>query len=105
MSSPIQVKRYDHMTIISKDLEATRHFYVDLLGMDEVDRPAFPFPGIWLQCGDISIHVTQESPEAGKAGWGDRGVVKISRCRADGGLQGRRWCGLRHSAEGNLQDR
>ena len=75
----VQVQRYDHITIICKDLEATRHFYVDILGMEQVERPGFSFPGIWLQTGDIQIHVTQESPEAGQAGWGDRGVQVRSR--------------------------
>ena len=70
----VQVNRYDHITIISSDLEATRRFYVDLLGMEEVARPAFPFPGSWFQTGSMQIHVTLESEEAGQAGWGDRGV-------------------------------
>ena len=70
----VQVNRYDHITIISADLPATRRFYVDLLGMDEVPRPAFGFPGLWFQVGAMQIHVTQESEEAGQAGWGDRGV-------------------------------
>ena len=70
----VQVNRYDHITIISKDLDATRRFYVEMLGMDEVARPAFPFPGLWLQTDVMQIHVTQESDEAGQAGWGDRSV-------------------------------
>lgn len=75
----VQAKRYDHMTIICADLEATRHFYVDLLGLELTARPAFGFPGIWLQLGDVSIHVTHSSPEAGEAGWGDRAVRITSR--------------------------
>lgn len=73
-TSVVQVNRYDHITIISADLAATRRFYVDLLGMEEVDRPAFGFPGSWFQIGTMQIHVTQESDESGQAGWGDRGV-------------------------------
>jgi catechol 2,3-dioxygenase-like lactoylglutathione lyase family enzyme len=44
-----------------------------------VARPAFGFPGVWFQSGSVQIHATQESPEAGRAGWGDRGVTKNSR--------------------------
>jgi catechol 2,3-dioxygenase-like lactoylglutathione lyase family enzyme len=78
-TSVVQVNRYDHITIISADLAATRRFYVDLLGMDEVDRPAFGFPGLWFQIGTMQIHVTQEGEESGQAGWGDRSVKITSR--------------------------
>lgn len=77
--SNIAVTSFDHVTIICADLAATRRFYVDLLGMTEVERPAFAFPGLWFQIGNVQIHATQASSEAGQAGWGDRGVKKISR--------------------------
>ncbi|HEX5472818.1 MAG TPA: VOC family protein [Lacipirellulaceae bacterium] len=70
---------FDHVTIICADLEATRRFYVDFLGMTEVARPAFSFPGLWFQLGNVQIHATQESPEAGKAGWADQGATVVSR--------------------------
>ena len=35
----INVTSFDHVTIICADLEATRRFYVDFLGMTEVPRP------------------------------------------------------------------
>jgi catechol 2,3-dioxygenase-like lactoylglutathione lyase family enzyme len=77
--SGISVTSFDHVTIICADLEVTRRFYVDFLGMKEVARPAFGFPGLWFQLGNVQIHATQESPEAGKAGWGDRGNSVTSR--------------------------
>ena len=75
----IRVNSFDHVTIICADLEATRRFYVELLGMAEVARPAFRFPGLWFQVGNVQIHATEQSAEAGKAGWGDRGGSVISR--------------------------
>ena len=75
----ICVRSFDHVTIICADLEATRWFYVKMLGMTEVSRPDFKFPGLWLQIGNVQIHATQESPEAGKAGWGDQGGSLVSR--------------------------
>ena len=81
MSEPpgINAKSFDHVTIICADLEATRRFYVDFLGMTHVSRPAFRFPGLWFQLGNVQIHATQESPEAGKAGWGDQSGNIVSR--------------------------
>src|SRR5438874_1364314 len=75
----IRVASFDHVTLICADLEATRTFYVDFIGMKEVPRPAFKFPGLWFQLGSVQIHATQESPEAGKAGWADRGGKVVSR--------------------------
>jgi catechol 2,3-dioxygenase-like lactoylglutathione lyase family enzyme len=65
---PIQVRGLDHVTIVVKDLDASARFYVGLLGMDEVPRPAFGFPGRWFQAGRTQIHLNLESVEAGKAG-------------------------------------
>lgn len=75
--APINVRSYDHVTIICADLEATRRFYVDFLGTTEVSRPAFKFPGLWFEVGGVQIHATQQSPEAGQPGWGheDRKIV------------------------------
>jgi catechol 2,3-dioxygenase-like lactoylglutathione lyase family enzyme len=78
-SNGISVQSLDHVTIICADLRATRRFYVELLGMTEVSRPDFQFPGMWFQAGNVQVHATQESPEAGKAGWGERGGKVVSR--------------------------
>ena len=75
----INVKSFDHVTLICADLEATRRFYVDLVGMTEVPRPAFKFPGLWFQSGNVQIHATQQGPESGKAGWADQGGKIASR--------------------------
>lgn len=72
-------KSFDHVTLICADLETTRRFYVDFLGMTEVPRPPFKFPGLWFQLGNMQIHATQESSEAGQAGWADRGHKIVSR--------------------------
>ncbi len=75
----IRATSFDHVTLICADLEATRRFYVDVLGMTEVPRPAFKFPGLWFELGIVQIHATQASPESGKAGWRDRGGNVVSR--------------------------
>ncbi|QDT66078.1 VOC family protein [Calycomorphotria hydatis] len=64
----MQVRQIDHVSLVVQDLEASRHFYVDLLGMEEVARPNFDFPGKWFQAGETLIHligVHEQSPHAG----------------------------------------
>ncbi len=77
--SGINAKAFDHVTLICADLEATHRFYVDFLGMQEVPRPAFKFPGRWFQLAGVLIHATQSSPEAGKAGWASQDNTIVSR--------------------------
>ncbi|MEZ6065857.1 MAG: VOC family protein [Planctomycetaceae bacterium] len=67
MSKSIQVRRIDHVTLVVKDLERSRRFYVDVLGMEQVDRPAFRFEGLWFQAGTTQIHLILEHPESGPA--------------------------------------
>ena len=75
----IKVKTMDHVTIVIADIEATRKFYVDVLGMEQVERPSFSFPGIWFQAGATQVHATTTDEAAGRAGWGDQGAANISR--------------------------
>jgi catechol 2,3-dioxygenase-like lactoylglutathione lyase family enzyme len=78
-SRGLNAKSFDHVTLICADLEQTRRFYVDLIGMTQVPRPDFKFPGLWFQIGNMQIHATQESPESGKPGWADQGGKIVSR--------------------------
>lgn len=68
MAEPIRVRTLDHVTIVVKDLEATRRFYVDGLGMQEVPRPGFDFRGKWFQAGPTQIHLIEEYERSGPAG-------------------------------------
>ena len=40
-----------HYTIEPQDLERTKNFYVDVLGLEIGDRPPLDFPGYWLYSG------------------------------------------------------
>ncbi len=81
MSAPIQVRQIDHVTLVVKDLERSRQFYVDLLGMQQVTRPGFGFPGLWFQAGSTQIHLIGEHPESGPARIFVPEECKISRTR------------------------
>jgi catechol 2,3-dioxygenase-like lactoylglutathione lyase family enzyme len=66
----IRVQSLDHITIVVKDLQATRKFYVDILGMSEVPRPEFSFAGQWFQAGATLIHTILEFAGSDPAGAG-----------------------------------
>lgn len=44
----MQIKALFHVAIKTSDLERTRRFYVDVLGLQVAKRPNFDFPGVWL---------------------------------------------------------
>ena len=48
----------NHYTIRVRDLEATKNFYTDVVGLKVGDRPPLNFPGYWLYCGDMpTVHL------------------------------------------------
>jgi len=51
-------KSLNHYTILARDLEATREFYTDVVGLTVGDRPPLTFPGYWLYCGGVpTVHL------------------------------------------------
>lgn len=87
MKQPLKFKTIDHITLIVADIERSKRFYCEILGMQQVPRPNFDFEGLWLnptqpdsgQPVRALIHITLESDLAGQAGWGDRSVIRLSR--------------------------
>ena len=54
------LRNLNHLLVVSDDLEATRAFYEDLLGLSVGPRPPFGFPGYWLYLGDRAVvHLAQ----------------------------------------------
>jgi catechol 2,3-dioxygenase-like lactoylglutathione lyase family enzyme len=45
----------DHCSIRTTRFAETRDFYVDVLGMEDGDRPDFDFPGNWLYVGEKPV--------------------------------------------------
>ena len=80
-TASIEVKTLDHVTLIVKDLELSRQFYCDLLGMREIDRPSFSFGGKWFQVGSSQIHLILEHDESGPVGENRSTQQKSSRNR------------------------
>ena len=47
-----------HYTIEPADLERTKDFYCDVLGLENGDRPPLDFPGYWLYSGGVAtVHL------------------------------------------------
>jgi catechol 2,3-dioxygenase-like lactoylglutathione lyase family enzyme len=52
------VKSLNHYFVRANDLAATRDFYCDVLGFEEMPRPDFPFSGYWLGVdGQVQVHM------------------------------------------------
>lgn len=58
----------EHYTIRCRDLERTRAFYSEMLGLSVGPRPNFGFPGYWLYCGEVPVvHLVTGAGAVGKA--------------------------------------
>ena len=63
------VSALEHVTIRCAQLQRTRDFYVDLMGLTDGERPNFPFRGHWLYLGGIPVvHLVEATDTAGA--WG-----------------------------------
>jgi len=57
------VTALNHYLIVSKNLERSKKFYEQVLGMELADRPDFGFPGYWMKTGDaICVHLASQDP-------------------------------------------
>jgi catechol 2,3-dioxygenase-like lactoylglutathione lyase family enzyme len=48
---PMQIDSIHHVSLTVTDLERSRRFYRHILGLPEIPRPPFNFPGAWFQLG------------------------------------------------------
>ena len=72
----MKLKSLDHILLLADDLEATREFYVDVIGLTVGDRPDFTFPGYWLYAGDRAcVHLAARRGDSAKGdgSFGSRG--------------------------------
>jgi predicted enzyme related to lactoylglutathione lyase len=45
----------NHFTVLARDLEATKDFYLGVLGLTDGYRPNLGFPGAWLYAGNTAV--------------------------------------------------
>ena len=53
----IVFKNIHHISLSVTDLEQSKHFYGKILGLEEINRPNFDFPGAWYKIGDPQLHL------------------------------------------------
>ena len=51
------IESLHHVSIPVADLERSKHFYQEVLGLPEIERPPFDFPGAWYQLGDHQLNL------------------------------------------------
>jgi len=57
------VTAINHYLVVSKNLERSKKFYQEVLGLELAERPDFGFPGYWLKTGDnICVHLASQDP-------------------------------------------
>jgi len=53
----ITFKSIHHVSLSVTDIKEAKHFYGTILGLKEIDRPNFDFPGAWYKIGDQQLHL------------------------------------------------
>ena len=63
--------RLEHYLVLTDDIEKTKDFYCDVLGMKQGFRPELEFPGYWLYVEDavwtrkVGIPISARAPATG----------------------------------------
>ena len=66
----------EHALVLTDDLDATRAFYCDVLGLETGVRPDLPFPGYWLYLQGVPcLHIAERSSYEARAG--DLGLGRV----------------------------
>jgi catechol 2,3-dioxygenase-like lactoylglutathione lyase family enzyme len=61
--------RLQHCGLVVGNVDRSRRFYGEALGLEEVPRPAnFTFAGAWFSLGETEIHLLAEADTTGRAG-------------------------------------
>jgi catechol 2,3-dioxygenase-like lactoylglutathione lyase family enzyme len=59
----MSIQAMNHFTVLARELDATKAFYIDLLGFTDGPRPPLNFPGAWLYAGGHAVlHIVAGTP-------------------------------------------
>lgn len=59
----MEILTLHHVSLRVADLERSRRFYAEVLGLEQIERPPFNFPGAWFRLGNRELHLIGEPPE------------------------------------------
>ena len=67
----MRATRLNHVSVQALDLEDSKRFYVEVFGMKVLPTPNFGFPVVWLELGDLQLHLFEtNSPQGGNHHFG-----------------------------------
>ena len=62
----MHIETLDHVGLHVADVEQSRRFYAEILGLAEIERPELDFPGAWFGVGETqAIHLIGKNSEPG----------------------------------------
>lgn len=56
----IELVKLHHVSFAVSDLAASKFFFSDVIGLPEIERPAFDFAGAWYAIGDRQLHLIEQ---------------------------------------------
>ncbi len=65
----MEILQLNHVAIHVQDVERSCAFYRDVLGLKQIERPAFSFPGAWFSLGPgQELHIIGEAERPSQGG-------------------------------------
>jgi catechol 2,3-dioxygenase-like lactoylglutathione lyase family enzyme len=66
----MSVTEMEHVLVLSDDIDGTRDFYCQVVGLHAGERPPLAFPGYWLYAGSVPcVHVADRRAYLAHAAW------------------------------------
>jgi catechol 2,3-dioxygenase-like lactoylglutathione lyase family enzyme len=66
----MSISELEHVLVLSDDVDHTRDFYCEVVGLQEGARPPLGFPGYWLYAGGVPcLHVADRRAYEAHAAW------------------------------------
>lgn len=64
----MDILRLHHVSFAVRDLAASKRFFGEVIGFEELGRPSFNFPGAWYAIGDRQLHLIQQESAGREVG-------------------------------------